>query len=98
MTTQIKVEVDNRNSYLLLKEIQNYFSDFISNPMVSEENLLKIKEIIDELFSEERTGFKNFVVEFFEDGRNVDFDSLNEAYDMFCLEQTITIQQAPHWI
>ena len=30
-TTQFKIEVDNEKKYIILKEIQNYYSDFVTN-------------------------------------------------------------------
>ena len=97
MIEQFNIEVDNQKKYVILKEIQNYYNDFINNPMSREDEILLIKEIIGEIFSEERNSFNHYIVEFFSDGKEIDFDNLKKAYDIFCLEQTNVIKVSK-WI
>ena len=56
-----------------------------------------IDEIVSEIFSEERNGFNCFVTEYFSDGKEIDYDSLKKAYDLFCLERTSIIDTS-RWI
>lgn len=97
MTTNFNVEVDNKKKYTILKEIQNYYNDFITNPMANEEEVKKINQIVDEIFSEEREGFAHFIIEFFEDGKEIEYDNLKKAFDLYCLEQTSIIRTSK-WI
>ena len=96
-TTQFKIEVDNEKKYIILKEIQNNYSDFVNNPMARKEEVFTIDEIVSEIFSEERNGFNCFVTEYFSDGKEIDYDSLKKAYDLFCLERTSIIDTS-RWI
>ncbi len=100
-----KIEVDNAKKYSILKQIQNYYSDFISNPMAREDEVKTINKIINEIFSEERNGFNHFVVEHFtdeeieEDSLEIDYDVLKSLYDSYLLEQTnaLPIEEA-RWL
>ena len=97
MTAHFNVEVEDKKKYTILKEIHNYYSDFISNPMANDSEVKLFEQIIEELFSEERNGFAHFVIEFFEDGKEIEFDNLKEAYNEYSLEQTSVIRTSK-WI
>ncbi len=87
--TVFNIEVDNAKKYSILKQIQNYYSDFISNPMARDDEVKTINKIINEIFSEERNGLNHFVVDYFSDEeKEIDYDTLKKAYDLYLLEQT----------
>ena len=65
--------------------------------MARKEEVFTIDEIVSEIFSEERNGFNCFVTEYFSDGKEIDYDSLKKAYDLFCLERTSIIDTS-RWI
>ena len=96
-TTQFKIEVENSKKYKILKEIQNYYSDYVNNPMARTEEVLEIEEIVKEVFSEEGNGLSNFLVKYYDDDKEIDFDTLKKAYELFCLEQTSVIEPSK-WI
>lgn len=97
MTTQIKIEVDNKQKYQILTKIQNYYTDFVNNDMAREYEVEKLDEIIKEIFSEEKSGFNRYVVKYFSDEKEIDYDTLETAYNTYYKQITEKVEPTK-WI